>query len=450
MNRNVMESQISEALGLRHTIELEAGPALSSCFAVTDLAAASIAAVGYAINDLLQSTLNTQPDLPTVDRRLASMWFVQSIYPNGWQLPPVWDAIAGNYECADGWIRLHTNLSHHRDSALKVLGTDADKKQVAQEVSRWQKNQLESEIVGNGGAAAAMKSIAEWNQHPQGIAITQQPLVIWQHRKSKSVTWKGSHIAPLDRLKVLDMTRVLAGPVATRTLAGFGANVLRIDPPDWQEDNVVPDIMLGKRSTFLDLAHANQMASLVRLIEEADVFIHGYRPGALDKLGLTSEFRRTINPDLIEVSLNAYGWEGPWAGRRGFDSLVQMSTGIADAGRCWASSETPTPLPVQALDHATGYLMAAACIKAIELSISQGESSCVQLSLARTAELLKTFRQNKNDVMDINFTHNDADPIAEITPWGNAYRLKSPLSMAHTPLSWARPACEFGAFPAKW
>ena len=141
--------------------------------------------------------------------------------------------------------------------------------------------------------------------------------------------------------------------------------MLRIDPPDWEEPGDVPEVTLGKRCAGLDLKTANGRAQLKALLQDADILLHGYRPGALDNLGLGRGVRASLNPTLIDVSLSAYGHSGPWAKRRGFDSLVQMSCGIADWGMHQAKSAVPSPLPVQALDHATGYLMAAAAIRGL-------------------------------------------------------------------------------------
>lgn len=445
-----IEQAIFSALGIKQGFQLSPGPSLHSCFAVTDLAVASIAAVGCAMGDFLQSVAQIDSEPPGVDRRLASMWFAQSLYPIGWPLPPVWDAIAGIYQCSDGWIRLHTNLAHHRQAALQVIGTKAVRDDVQQALLNWKKDALESAIVEKGGVAAAMRSNAQWQNHPHGSCLKDEPLVDWHGTSGRSKAWKGTPQRPLKGLKVLDMTRVLAGPVATRTLAGLGANVLRIDPPNWQEDNVVPDIMLGKRSGFLDLGKPHGMKILSDLITEADVFVHGYRADALDGLGFTKEYRELLNPELVEVSLNAYGWSGPWANRRGFDSLVQMSSGIAEAGMQWVKSQHPTPLPVQALDHATGYLMAAAVIKALELAITHGEYNRARLSLAKTAELLKAFAQCECEQLDPTFTPDDANEVVEHTPWGRANRLKSPLKMSNVKLHWKRPASELGAYPLNW
>ena len=193
---------------------------------------------------------------------------------------------------------------------------------------------------------------------------------------------------PLQGIRVLDLTRILAGPVATRFLAGFGADVLRIDPIGWEEPGTVPEVVLGKRCARLNLKDPADRAVLEQLLGQADVMIHGYRPDALARLGLDADRRRALNPALVDVSLDAYGWTGPWHGRRGFDSLVQMSTGIADAGMRAAGSDRPVPLPCQAIDHATGYLMATAALRGLTERYASGVGSSARASLARTARVL--------------------------------------------------------------
>jgi crotonobetainyl-CoA:carnitine CoA-transferase CaiB-like acyl-CoA transferase len=186
----------------------------------------------------------------------------------------------------------------------------------------------------------------------------------------------------------LDLTRVLAGPVATRFLAGLGAEVLRLDPPGWDEPGVLPDVTLGKRRTRLDLRTRAGRDRFEALLRGADLLVHGYRPGALDGLGWDAAHRQALRPGLVEVSLNAYGWDGPWRDRRGFDSLVQMSCGIAEAGMARLGKEKPFPLPVQALDHACGYIMAAAALISLRRRRETGMGSITRLSLARVARLL--------------------------------------------------------------
>ncbi|NOE36180.1 CoA transferase [Ruegeria sp. HKCCD7318] len=427
--------------------------ALPSAFAVSELATASFAAVGHEMARLMQALnlLSVKPEI-TVDHRLASLWFGYSFKPDGWDMPSLWDAVAGDYKASDGWIRLHTNLTRHRAAALKVLGTPPDREAVATAVKSWSIADLETAVVAEGGVAAAMRSRAEWLEHPQGRAVSRDPLIGWQGPRYVKLRDRPHATAkrPLAGLRVLDLTRVLAGPVSTRTLAGFGAEVLRIDPPGWDEPGVIPDISLGKHCAYLDLKTNDGMKRLQELLSQADVFVHGYRPGALDVLGLTRAKRDELAPNRIEVTLDAYGWQGPWSTRRGFDSLVQMSAGIAHTGMGWAQADKPTPLPVQALDHATGYLMAAAVLSALSEAASGSSIMHAHLSLARTAELLAVLGKDDTEAAPINPTPKDYNTETEASGWGPGHRLKPALKVGEASMHWDLPASKLGTSQPIW
>lgn len=437
-------TSIQAALGLPHTpIPFTSSGALPSAFAVTDLACASIAAAGQATSEWLNQQTGRLPSLE-VDRRLASFWFATSIRPVGWSVPPLWDPVAGDYATKDGWIRLHTNAPHHRAAAESVLGTCADRAAMESQVAKWAKTDLELAVVEAGGCAAEMRTWAQWQAHPQGIAVNAEPLIQFTASHPRpSKLWQGSVARPLAGIRVLDLTRVLAGPIASRFLAGLGADVLRIDPPTWNEPGVVPEVTLGKRCARLDLHDQADRAVFENLLKDADILLHGYRADALERLGYGVAERQQRAPGLIDVCLNAYGWSGPWQNRRGFDSLVQMSSGIAEAGQQWKNADKPTPLPVQALDHATGYLMAAAAITLL------GRGGSARLSLARTAKLLF---ENGRATDEPLRAEDDSDQglLVEQTPWGPAHRLHVPLKITGTPLQWALPAAELGAHSAQW
>ncbi|KIC37878.1 CoA transferase [Leisingera sp. ANG-M7] len=426
---------------------------LHSAFAVTDLANASIGAVGQELASLIEAMnlANSAPEI-TVDQRLASLWFGYSFRPEGWELPHLWDDIAGVYKAQDGWIRLHTNLPHHRKAALRVIGCPGTREAVADAVKHWQADGLESEIVAAGGVAAAMRSRVDWKMHPQGRSVATEPLIHWTGPAPVKLRDRPEATAarPLAGLRVLDLTRVLAGPVSTRTLAGFGADVLRIDPPGWDEPGVITDISLGKSMAALNLTKGSDRQVFEALLNQADVLVHGYRPGALDGLGYGAETRRQLAPNTVEVQLNAYGWTGPWATRRGFDSLVQMSAGVADAGRNWAGTEKPHPLPVQALDHATGYLMAAAVLSALTAA-AQGEAvPQARLSLARTAELLAGMEKSAEGPEITGPVDSDYAPEIEASSWGPGRRLAAPLRMSGIAMRWETAATSCGSAPPAW
>jgi hypothetical protein len=437
-------TSIQAALGLPHTpIPFTSSGALPSAFAVTDLACASIAAAGQAVSEWLQQHTGRLPGLE-VDRRLASFWFATSIRPVGWSVPPLWDPVAGDYATKDGWIRLHTNAPHHRAAAERVLGDCADRAAMASKVAQWVKSDLEQAVVDAGGCAAEMRSWAQWQAHPQGMAVNAEPLIQFSADSGENAKpWRGSVAQPLAGIKVLDLTRVLAGPIASRFLAGLGADVLRIDPPTWNEPGVVPEVTLGKRCARLDLHNKTDRAVFESLLKDADILLHGYRADALERLGYGVAVRQKLAPGLIDVCLNAYGWSGPWQNRRGFDSLVQMSSGIAEAGMQWKKANQPTPLPVQALDHATGYLMAAAVITLL------GRGGSARLSLARTARLLIEHDAGTDEALRAE-DQSDQGMLVEQTPWGPAHRLQVPLKITGTPLQWALPAAELGSHRAQW
>ena len=423
---------------------------LPSYFAVTDLAAASVGAAALAVQQLMAAQ-GRAPVRVLVDRRLASMWFSWSFHPVGWERPPLWDAIAGDYATADGWIRLHTNAPHHRDAALAALGCAPERAAVARTVAGWRGLALEEAVLAQGGCAAAKRSMEDWRAHPQGQSVASEPLVALAesgHAGQREWAWRSDR--PLAGLKVLDLTRVLAGPVATRFLAGYGAEVLRIDPPHWNEPGAIPEVTLGKRCARLDLKRAGDRALFENLLAQADVLVHGYRPAALERLGYGEQVRRQLNPSLIDVALNAYGWSGPQAGRRGFDSLVQMSSGIAHQGMRQQGADKPVPLPVQALDHATGYLMAAAVVRALIARLNQGRILQARLSLARTAKLLTDAPAPAASKPLAAMCDDDFSPQLEQTEWGPARRYRPPVMIDGAPMGWALPASSLGSAAANW
>lgn len=429
-------------------IQLRGTGELRSWFDVTGLAAASIGVAGAM---LARWADPANPGAVTVDRRLASLWFGMTLRPDGWQIPSPWDPFAGDYQAQSGWIRLHTNAPHHRAAALSVLGGSADRSELAQKVEQWDADALEGAIVEAGGCAAVMRGLDAWSAHPQGRAVCREPLIHWRdHPRIDPQPGRKDPSRPLAGIRVLDLTRVLAGPVAGRFLAAYGANVLRIDPPDWDEPGVVPEVTLGKRCAMLDLTSRDDRVVFEGLLADADILLHGYRADALTGLGYGSEQMRTINPGLIDVSLNAYGWTGPCINRRGFDSLVQMSSGIAEYGMRMSVAGRPQPLPVQALDHATGYLMAAAVLHALSERASAGHIRSARLSLARVAHLLGASNRPEITGGLAAETPRDLDPHVEHTHWGPARRIRFPLTIAAIDHGWDHPAGALRSAPARW
>ena len=277
----------------------------------------------------------------------------------------------------DGWVRTHANYPHHRARLLSALELPdhAGPDDLAAALATRSAPEIEEVVTVAGGIAVAVRDRTAWSSSGPGRAVAGEPLVTVR-RTDAPTPGVGT------RIRVLDLTRVIAGPVATRTLALAGADVLRVDAPHLPE---LPaqhvDTGLGKRTTILDAADPR----LRELADTADVVVTGYRPGALDRFGLAPEELLERRPDLVVVRLDAWGWTGPWAGRRGFDSIVQAASGIAVA--CAREDGRPGALPAQALDHATGYLAAASALLGLAERPTRG-GSIRELALARTAEWL--------------------------------------------------------------
>ena len=445
--------QIAAALELRAAPEIDivrGSQSLPSFFAVSDLATATIAMAASMVASY-RALANGSIANVTIDRYLASKWFDMTIRPQGWHLPSIWDPLGGNYRGKDGWIRIHTNLPHHRQAALSVLGDPQTREALASTVGEWFADDLEQAILAKNGCAATMRCLDDWQQHPQGIAVAAEPLIAWEeHEALGGPPAAISPDRPLQGIRVLDLTRVLAGPVAGRFLAAYGADVLRIDPPGWDEGSVIPEITLGKRCTGLDLRDTHDRARFEELLAGADILLHGYRRDALAGLGYDGKALRTINPSLLEITLCAYGWHGPWTRRRGFDSLVQMSCGIADWGMKQADADKPVPLPVQALDHATGYLMAASAVRALILRAESGRVTSARHSLARTARLLSTTATTRLLGRLSQETEADIDPSLERTSWGTARRVAFPVRMENLTHHWQYPARRLHEDPPRW
>ena len=422
--------------------------ALASPFHVSALLAETTGIAGAAMAVLRGQTT----DVVGVDGRLCSLWADTSCAPIGWTPPGAWDALSSLFRGADGWIRLHTNAAHHRAAALSVLGPLVDKPAVEAEIARHRVAELEDRIIAAGGAAAQMMAPEAWLEHPQGQAVAREPIVHWDTKPTpaperlRRADFSGDR--PLAGLRVLDLTRVLAGPVATRLLAGFGAEVLRIDPAHWLDTGLLQDTTVGKRCAGLDLRQADDRTRFDTLVRGADLLVHGYRHGALAGLAYGEETLSRLNPGLLEVSLNAYGWTGPWAGRRGFDSLVQVSTGIADV--CRDGDDRPGKLPVQALDHASGYLMAACAVEALRRA-RDGSVTTARVSLARMAHLLQSAGRDAQAQAELR-PAIDADFADNVEPsdWGDLRRLRPPVSVPGAPMRWDVPSGELRRHAAAW
>jgi crotonobetainyl-CoA:carnitine CoA-transferase CaiB-like acyl-CoA transferase len=401
---NHLLREVLPALGLDEgfasgRLALAGGNGLPSNLPVNTLACGAVAATGLAglamrggervLVDPLQVSVAFRNDqLQTIDGRT----------------PASFAPLSGFFRTTDGWVRTHANYPHHRERLLRALGLPdtAERAQAEAVLSTMTARDVEDVVTRQGGVAAAVRDHRAWFAGDQARALEGRPVL-------DVSTMEGADGPPVplaSRPRVLDLTRVLAGPVASRTLAMLGCDVLRVDPPGMPEIEVQHvDTGAGKRSTLLDLGDAHSREVFRGLLARADVLITGYRPGALTAYGLSEERLAELHPSLVHASLTAWGPEGPWGGRRGFDSIVQAATGIALIES--ADGESPGALPAQVLDHATGYLIAAGVLAALRQRGESGGTWRVRAHLARTAHwLLRT------DALDA-----PARAVTDPSPW---------------------------------
>jgi crotonobetainyl-CoA:carnitine CoA-transferase CaiB-like acyl-CoA transferase len=430
-----------------HEVRLTGDRVLPSCYRMTDLGAASFAAAGLALAELTDIG-----DPVVVDRTLATGWFHRAsrVLTPGPPPKSPFHALSGDFPTADGrWLRFQANYPHLRDAALTALGVAAEG--VAAVVATHPADEVEAAVVAGGGAAAATRTVQEWEAHPQGQAVAAEPMVEIHGGTGSGAAWRPSVVErPLAGLRVLDLTRVLAGPLASRFLAACGAQVLRIDPPGYAEPTGHPgDLALGKRCAYLDLREPRGRHRFLDLLSGADVLVHGLRPDALDRLGLGRAERLSHRPDLVEVTLDAYGWTGPWRDRRGFDTLVQASCGMALAGGDWAGTGRPYRWPLSILDHAAGYLMAAAAIRGLTRRLHGEGGSRSRLSLAGIARLLVFAGENGGPELTLPL-EGPLDPSVQVTAYGPVRRLVWPLTVGDIQFGWDRPADHYGSATPEW
>jgi crotonobetainyl-CoA:carnitine CoA-transferase CaiB-like acyl-CoA transferase len=430
-------------------------PQLPSSFRVAAAAQVSIAAAGLAAAHIWQLR-SGQSQGVSVDMRHAVVECRSERYlrRDGNPPPPAWDAIAGVYKTRDAkFVRLHTNFPHHRDAVCRVLNCKPERADVQAALLQWDGEAFETAAYAAGGVVALMRSYDEWSALPQAKAISELPLIeISKIGEAAPKPWPSGD-RPLSGLRVLDLSRVIAGPVAGRTLAAHGADVMLISSPDLP---AIPwltiDTGRGKLSSFVDLKSEQGRDVLRGLLAEADIFSQGYRPWSLAALGLSPADAATISPGIVYVSLSAYGRAGPWAERRGFDSLVQCATGFNHAEGQAAGVEGPKELPAQMLDHATGYLMAFGAMMARARQTREGGSWHVQVSLARTGKWLWDMGRLADGLAAEDLPGDENKPFVEQTPsgFGMLSAVRHAAVLSKTPALWARPAVPLGSHAPQW
>ena len=430
-------------------------PALPSSHHVGLAARASIAAAGLAAAEVHR--LRDGPaQRVAVSMRDAAVEFLSERYLriDGKPPPDPWDKIAGTYRCGDGrWVRIHTNFRHHRDGILEILGCEYEREAVAGALGNWRAAEFEDVVAERGMIASMMRSAEEWAAHPQGAAIAGLPLVTIERIGDAPAEPTGLAERPLSGVRVLDLTRIIAGPVCGRTLAAHGADVLLVTAGHLPaSEPLVIDTGRGKLSCNIDLRQAADRATIEGLLAEADMLVQGYRPGAIAGHGLTPERAAELRPGIVYVSLSAYGHAGPWRRRRGFDSIVQTASGINHAEATAAGIDGPKALPCQALDHASGYLLAFGAMMALGRRMREGGSWHVRVALARTGHWLQGLGRLEDGFAVETPEFGDNSDLLETSKsgFGRLTAVRHSARLSRTPAGWARPSVPLGSHAPEW
>ena len=437
-----------------------ADPILPTPFRIGETAAASLAAVGLAVADLWELRTGRRQEV-RVDARQATASLRSGKYleMDGRPVAAERTPVMGVYPARNGrWSYLHCNFPNHRDAALGVLGVEEDREAVRRAVAQWDALELEEAIIAARGAGGMVRSMSEWAQHPQSAAVASLPLLEIEKIGDSPPEPLPEGPRPLSGVRALDLTRVLAGPSCARTLAEHGADVLKISGPHLPfSPSQELDTGHGKLSAHLDLRLEEDVETLRGLAREADVFSQGYRPGTLAQRGLSPEDLARLRPGIVYVSLSAFGRVGPWAGRRGFDTVVQTVSGITHRqGELFPGAEPgPQFYPVSAIDYLTGYLMAFGAMAALARRVREGGSWLVRASLAQTGRWLVERGQTPEDELrevPEEFTPGEIERWSVTTevPGGRLRHLAPAVQLSETRPYWARPTVPLGHHDPVW
>ena len=426
-------------------------PVLPIPYRVGTAGASALAALGLAVAKLWEMR-GGRPQSVSVDLRAATASLRSARYLRiDGKAPTIWDPMSGFYPVKDGWISIHCNFANHRAAAMRVLQSSEDRKEAQAKSAAWSGEALEDAIHAAGGCAGYVRTAEQWREHPQAKAVAQQPLLEITRIGDSPPEPLAKASRPLSGVRVLDLTRVLAGPTCARSLAEHGADVLKISAGHLPDSGLVDlDTGIGKLSARLDLRNANEIEKLKQLVKSGDVFSQSYRPGALAARGFSPEALAKIRPGIVFVSLSAWGTAGPWRARRGFDTIVQSVSGMAHR---MAKDGKPRYLPVSAIDYTTGYLMAFGAAVALARRAVEGGSWLVGISLARVGKYIVDqglVSQYENLPEDLQAA--ELDPLlAEMdSPAGRIRHLKPVLRLSATPPYWSRPPVPLGTHPAQW
>jgi crotonobetainyl-CoA:carnitine CoA-transferase CaiB-like acyl-CoA transferase len=431
-----------------------ADPILPTDFKIGTAASSVIAAGALAAGEIWRLRTGRRQSV-SVDLRAAVAAFRSERYQRVESQPDIHlrDPIFGFYQAGDGrWIQIHSNMPHHREGALKVLGCGDTREAVGAAVAKWSAGDLEDAFAAAALPTGMVRTRAEWQAHSQGVAVAALPLLEIVKIGDAPPEPAGEGPRPLSGIRVLDLTRVIAGPICGRTLASYGADVLNVSSKHLPNLlGLVIDTGLGKLSASLDLRQAGDAERLRTLVSDGDVFCQSYRPGALARLGLGPEEMARIRPGIVYVTLSAFSHAGPWSERRGFETIIQSVTGMAHEQGMGAGGDKPQHLPAQVVDHGTGYLAAFGALVALARRAREGGSYLVRVSLAQTGRWVDGLgRVDGRRTPDLTL-ESVQDLMADMdTPYGRLRHVVPAARFSETPAFWSRPTVPLGTHPAAW
>ncbi|SAK78490.1 L-carnitine dehydratase/bile acid-inducible protein F [Caballeronia fortuita] len=428
-------------------------PVFPSSFALGTAAQATIGAAALAACEL-GALRGGKRQRVSVDMTHAAVECTGAFTVDGKE-PETWGRFSGLYRCADGYVRIHANFEHHQDGALRLLGLDprtATREDAERALLAWRASDYENAAAQRALVVTMLRTFDEWDATPQAQAIAAQPLMTITRIGDAPLLKLPAlpdDARPLDGIRVLDFTRILAGPVGGRALAAFGADVMLVNGPHLPNIPAIADTSRGKRSALLDLRAAADREALWRLIDEAHVFAQGYRPGGIASLGFGPDAVARRRPGIVYTSLSAYGTKGPWAERRGFDSLVQTAMGFNAAEAEAAGESKPRPLPMQMLDMASGFLMAFGAAAALWKQQREGGSWHVEVSLAQTGHWLRGLGRIDGGT---RIAKPDFAPFIERyeSGFGDLMAVRPSAQLARTPAGYVRESAMPGTAEARW
>ncbi len=364
-----------------------------------------------------------------------------------------WDPITGYYPVRDGWVYLHGNFAHLRDGLLQLFKVPNDHAALSAALTAWSAADVEKAAGERGLCGVAVRNAQTWSTHPQALATAALPLIEITRIGDAPPQPAGNGTRPLSGLRVLDLTRIIAGPMAGRTLAEHGATVMVTSAPHLPSlESLVIDTGLGKYATMANLDTAEGIATLRRLASNADVFLNAYRPGALAMRGFSAQAMAALRPGMVYVNISAFSKAGPWAARRGYDTLVSAATGLTWTGK---PAVKPARLPCQPLDYLTGYLAAFGAMIALRRRALEGGSWEVTLSLERTSawirEMTNTLGYENTHAAQVPADSEIEDLYAEqASVFGRLRFLRPVVELAATPAGWDRAPVPLGNDAPQW